>query len=156
MGKSISLHVSTPRSMQCGVDFSKHLVYIFFFILFFIFFNSTPQYTRIIVEYSATVGKSLVWLETNVNPTMTILLFSSILSTKQQEQSSSNNRPVWQCQKSLMSRIQSTDQEEEIFDCQHQNGELARLWWCPDCDSQKVQHQAPSTVCLSCHPTQLR
>ena len=30
-GKSISLHVSTPRSMKRGVDFGKHLLYIFFF-----------------------------------------------------------------------------------------------------------------------------
>ena len=29
-GKSISLHVSTPRSMKRGVDFGKHLLYFFF------------------------------------------------------------------------------------------------------------------------------
>ena len=35
-GKSISLHVSTPRSMKCGVDFGKHLLYFFWdFMLFF-------------------------------------------------------------------------------------------------------------------------
>ena len=28
-GKSISLHVSTPRSMKRGVDFGKHLLYFF-------------------------------------------------------------------------------------------------------------------------------
>ena len=33
-GKSISLHVSTPRSMKRGVDFGKHLLYIFFFFFF--------------------------------------------------------------------------------------------------------------------------
>ena len=112
-----------------------------------LFFNCTLQYTRIIVEYSVIVGRSLVWLETNLNPTMTILLFSSILSTKRQWQSSTNTRPVWQRQKK--SQIQS---KEAILDCQHQNGELARLWWCPDCDSQKVQHQAPSTALKSACP----
>ena len=37
MGKSISLHVSTPRSMKRGVDFGKHLLYYFldFMLLFF-------------------------------------------------------------------------------------------------------------------------
>ena len=74
---------------------------------------------------------------------MTILLFSSILSTKRQWQSSTSTRPVWQHQKCVMSRIQS---KEAIFDCQHQNGELARLWRCPDCDSQKVQHQASHAI----------
>ena len=35
-GKSISLHVSTPRSMKHGVDFGKHLLYFFFgFYVFF-------------------------------------------------------------------------------------------------------------------------
>ena len=34
-GKSISLHVSTQRSMKHGVDFRKHLFYFFFLILCF-------------------------------------------------------------------------------------------------------------------------
>ena len=119
------------------------------------FFNCVLQYTWIIEEYSVIVGRSLVWLETNLNPTMTILLFSSILSAKRQWQSSTSMRPVWQLQKSVMSRIQSTDHEEAIFDRGHQNGELARLWRCPDCDSQKVQHQAPSTVLQSACPATL-
>ena len=42
MGKSISLHVSTPRSMGHGVDFGKHLLYLFW-ILYFHFFNLTLQ-----------------------------------------------------------------------------------------------------------------
>ena len=95
-------------SMGHGVDFGKHLLYFFSF-----FFNCTLQYTRIIVEYSVIVPRSLVWLETNLNPTMTILLFSSILSTKRQWQSSTSTRPVWQHQKGVMSRIQS---KEAIFD----------------------------------------
>ena len=36
-GKSISLHVSTPRSMKRGVDFCKHLLYFFFDFMFLIF-----------------------------------------------------------------------------------------------------------------------
>ena len=146
-GKSISLHMSTPRSMKCGVDFGKHLLYFFF--------NCTLQYTRIIVEYSVIVGRSLVWLETNPNPTMTILLFSSILLTKRQWQSSTITRSVWQCKKSVMSRIQSTDHEEAIVNHQHQNGELARWWRCPDCDSQKAQHEAPSAALQSACPATL-
>ena len=113
-------------------------------LLFFL--NCTLQYTRIIVEHNVIVGRSLVWLETNLNPTMTILLFSWILSTKRQWQSSASTRPVWQRQKGVMSGIQSTDHKEAIFDRQHQNGELVKLWRCPDCDSQKVQHEAPSTA----------
>ena len=60
---------------------------------------------------------------------MTIFLFSSILSAKQQWQSSTSTRPDWQRQKGVMFRMQSTYHEEAIFDRQHQNGELARLWW---------------------------
>ena len=119
------------------------------------FFNCTLQYTRIIVEYSVIVGRSLVWLETNPNPTMTILLFSSILLTKRQWQSSTITRSVWQCKKSVMSRIQSTDHEEAIVNHQHQNGELARWWRCPDCDSQKAQHEAPSAALQSACPATL-
>ena len=53
-----------------------------------------------------------------------------------------------------MSWIQSTDHEEAIFDRQRQNGELARLWRCPDCISEKVQHQAPLTALqLACPAT---
>ena len=119
------------------------------------FFNCTLQYARIIVEYSVIVGRSLVWLETNLNPTMAILFFSSILSTKQQWQNSTSTRQVGQRQKGVMSQIQSTDHEEAIFDCQHQNGEPAILWWCPDCDGQKVQHEAPSTALQSACPATL-
>ena len=36
-GKSISLHMSTPRSMKCGVDFGKHLLYFFLDFMFFFF-----------------------------------------------------------------------------------------------------------------------
>ena len=123
----------------------------FFWFYVFIFFNCTLQQSRIIVQYSVIVGRSLVWLETNLNPTMTILLFSSILWTKRPRQSSTSTRPVGQRQKGVMSRIQS---KEAIFDRQHQNGELARLWWCPDCDSQKVQYEAPSTALqLACPAT---
>ena len=32
--KSISLHVSTPRSMKRGVDFGKHLLYFFLTVLY--------------------------------------------------------------------------------------------------------------------------
>ena len=67
---------------------------------------------------------------------MTILLFSSILSTKRQWQSSTSTRPVWQRQKGVMSWIQS---KEAIFDHQHQNGELGRLWRCPDSDSHLIE-----------------
>ena len=95
------------------------------------------------------MGRSLVWLETNLNPTMTILLFSSILSTKRQWQSSTSTRQVWQRQKGVMSQIQS---KEAIFDHQHQNGELVRLWRCPDCDSQKAQLEAPSAALQSACP----
>ena len=116
------------------------------------FFDCTLQYTRIIVEYSVIVGRSLVWLEINLNPTMTIMLFSSILWTKRQWQSSTSTRPVWQHQKGVTSQIQS---KEAIFDRQHQNGELARLWRCPDCDSQKLQHEAPSTALQSACPATL-
>ena len=119
------------------------------------FLNCTLQYTRIIVEYSVIVGRSLVWLETNPNPTMTSLLFSSILLNKRQWQSSTITRSVWQCKKSLMSRIQSTDHEEAIVNHQHQNGELARWWQCPDCDSQKAQHEAPSAALQSACPATL-
>ena len=42
-GKSISLHVSTPRSMKCGVDFGKHLLYFFFGFYVVFFFNCTLQ-----------------------------------------------------------------------------------------------------------------
>ena len=145
-GRSTSLHVSTPCSMKRGVDLGKHLLYFFL--------NCSLQYTWIIVEYNVIVGRSLVWLETNINPTMTILLFSWILSTKRQWQSSASTRPVWQRQKGVMSQIQSTDHEEAIFDRQHQNGELVRLWRCPDCDSQNVQHEALSTALqLACPAT---
>ena len=91
--------------MKRGVDFGKHLLCISF--------NRTLQYTRIIVEYSVIAERSLVWLETNLNPTLAILLFSSILSTKRQWQSSIKTRPVWEFKKSVMSRTQS---KEVIFD----------------------------------------
>ena len=100
-GKLISLQVWTPCSMKRGVDFGKHLLY-FFLDFMFLFFVCTLKYSRIIVEYSVIVGRSLDWLETNLNPTMTILLFSSILSTKRQWQSSTSTRPVWQRQKGVL------------------------------------------------------
>ena len=81
----------------CWLRQAPTLHFIFLFYFFFNFFNCTLQYMQIIVEYIVIVGRSLVWLETNLNPTMTILLFSSILSTKRQWQSSTNSRPVWQC-----------------------------------------------------------
>ena len=99
------------------------------------FFNCSLQYTQIIVEYSVIVGRSLVWLETNLNPTMTILLFSSILSAKRQWQSSTSMRPVWQLQKSVMSRIQSTDHEEAIF--VRQRGNIKMVNW-PDCGGVQI------------------
>ena len=109
-------------------------------------FNCTLQYARIIVEYSVIVGRSLVWLETNLNPTMTILLFSSIISTKRQWQSSTSMRPVWQRQKSVMSWIQSTDHEEAIFD--RQRGNIKMVNW-PDCGVQRVsrlwQQESPTS-----------
>ena len=43
MGKSISLHVSTPRCMKRGVDFGKHLLYFFLDFMFIYFFNCTLQ-----------------------------------------------------------------------------------------------------------------
>ena len=131
---------------------SASTYYTFFLDFMFLFFVCTLKYSRIIVEYSVIVGRSLDWLETNLNPTMTILLFSSILSTKRQWQSSTSTRPVWQRQKGVMSWIQS---KEAIFDGQHQNGELGILWQCPDCDSQKVQHEAPSTALQSACPATL-
>ena len=151
-GKSISLHVSTPCLMGNCYPLGMVLTSASTYSTFFFFLNCTLQYTWIIVEYSVIVQRSLVWLETNLNPTVTILLFSSILSTKRQWQSSTSTRPVWQHQKGVMSQIQS---KEAIFDCQHQNGELARLWRCPDCDSQKVRHEAPSTALQSACPATL-
>ena len=65
--QSISLHMSAPRSMKHGDDFGKHLLYFFL--------NCTLQYTWIIVGNSVILGRSLVWLETNLNPTMTICCF---------------------------------------------------------------------------------
>ena len=43
----------------------------------FLFFNCTLQKPRIIVQYSVIVGRNLVLLETNLNPTMTILCCDS-------------------------------------------------------------------------------
>ena len=118
----------------CWLWQAHTLLFLFSLILFY-FFNCTLQNMRIIVEYSVIVGRSLVWLKTNLNPTMTILLFSSILSTKRQWQSSTSTRPVWQRQKSVMSRMQSTDHEEAIFD--RQRGNIKMVNW-PDCGGQRV------------------
>ena len=81
------------------------------------------------------VDRSLVWLETNLNTTMTILLFSSILSTKQQWQSSTSMRPVWQHQESVMSQMQGTIYEEVIFD--RQRGNIKMVNW-PNCGDLRV------------------
>ena len=43
-GKSISLHVSTPRAIKRGVDFGKHLLYFFLDLMVFLnFFSCTLQ-----------------------------------------------------------------------------------------------------------------
>ena len=111
------------------------------------FYLTALQYTQIIIEYSVIVGRSLVWLKTSLNPTMTILLFSSILSTKRQWQSSTSMRPLWQRQKSVMSRIQSTDHEKAIFDRQREN--IKMVYW-PDCGIvQIVTARKPSTALQS-------
>ena len=91
-------------------------------------FNCTLQYTRIIVEYSVIVGRSLVWLETKLNLTMTILLFSSILLTKRQWHSSTNTRPVWQCQKSLGCRVRR----------QYLTANIKIVNW-PDCGGVQIE-----------------
>ena len=160
MWKSISLHVSTPclvgNCYPWGILSDSASTYCTYFYLFFFFNFSIVQYSRFIVQYSVTVGRNLVWPETNLTPTMTI--FSSILVTKRQWQSSEETRPVWRRQIGVMSQMRSTDHMEMIFDNRSANKKR------PDCDSQKVQHQAAvtqwvintSTVGLSCHPLQLR
>ena len=50
-GKSISLHVSTPRSMKRGVDFGKHLLYFFFYFMG-VFFILTVLYNSLELLYS--------------------------------------------------------------------------------------------------------
>ena len=59
----------------------------------------------------------------------------SILLTKRHWQSSTSTRPVWQRQKSVMSRIQSTDHEEAIFD--RQRGNIKMVNWL-DCGGVQI------------------
>ena len=101
MGKSISLHVSTPCPMgncypwgMVSASASTYSTFLKFYI--FLFFKCTLQYFQFLVQYSVIEGRNLVWLETYLTPTMTILVFFiSILSTKQQWQSSTRIRSVW-------------------------------------------------------------
>ena len=147
--ESISLHVSTPRSMgsmKRGVDFGKHLLY--FFLKSFL--NCTLQYTRIIVEYSVIVGGSLV----DSKPTSTPLWPFCFLSHLSQP--SDNDRAVWVrgqfdsiikvwclgCRVQIMRRRYLATKEETSKWCR---GQIVTARECPDCDSQEVQHQAPST-----------
>ena len=152
-GKSISLHVSTPRSMKCGVDFGKHLLYLFL--------NCTLQYTRIIVEYSVIVGGSLVWLETNLNPIMTILLFSQFYRP------SNNDRAVQvRGQFDSIKKVWCLGYRVQIMRRQYltaQRENIKMVNW-PDCGGVQIMTARKCntstidsfTVGLSCHPTQLR
>ena len=141
--------VCTCRKLWKTFDFSKLLLY-FFWILCFIFFNCTLQQSRIIVQYTVIVGRSLVWLETNLNPTMTILLFSSILSTKRQWQSSTSTRPVWQRQKGVMSRMWSTGYRV------WSSTSSVEIVSARKCNIKHHWQSSCSAVSLSCHPIQLR
>ena len=60
-----------------GFGFSKHLLYFFWILCFY--FLAVLYHCRVQCHSRKESG-----LETNLNPTMTMLLFSSILSTKRQ------------------------------------------------------------------------
>ena len=114
---------------------STYSNFIFYFC--FLYLNCTLQKPRIIVQYGVIVGRSLARLETNLTPSMTIFVFFPWFYRP-----SDNGRTVWKW---------------GLFDgaiivwclvCGTQIASSRRLVLnikCPDCDSQKVQHQAPVT-----------
>ena len=135
----------------CWLRQAPTLLFLFIFILFW-FFNCTLQYTWIIVEYSVIVGRSMVWLETNLNPTMTILLLffpqfyrpSDNYRAERVRGQFDSVRKVWclGCRVQIMRRWYLTATEETS---KWWTGQIVTARECPHCDSQKVQHQAPST-----------
>ena len=99
--------------------------------------------------YSVIVGRSLDGLKTNLNPLWPVLF-------PRFYRPSNNDRTVWVrgqfdsirkvwclgCRVKIMRRWYLTAKEEIS---KWWTGQILAARKCPDCDSQKVQHQAPST-----------
>ena len=131
-------------------------------LLFFLFIFTVLYNIRKLL-YSVIVGRSLVWLETNLNHTMTILLFFSILSTKRQWQ-------VWAVrvrgQFDSVKKVWCLGYRVQIMRRRYLTTNIKMVNW-PYCGGQRVSRLwqpesatsstiDSSTVGLSCHPTQLR
>ena len=98
----------------------------------FYFFNCTAQYSRFIVQYSVIVGRNLVWLETNLTPTMTIFFLDSINQVTMTDQ--------------YKNEVSSTVSEWcNVSDAEYKLQVLIINIKCQDCVSDKVQLQAPLT-----------
>ena len=98
----------------------------------FYFFNCTAQYSRFIVQYSVIVGRNLVWLETNLTPTMTIFFLDSINQVTMTDQ--------------YKNEVSSTVSEWcNVSDAEYKLQVLIINIKRQDCVSDKVQLQAPLT-----------